>query len=165
MFKKFLITLITLVSIFSFYSVNAEVVVWESRFWEEWDDPIIFGREYLPDETTWNDSSFIQNRWVWNSEIKNSLLNISKNNVINNSSDNWLTSMQSILIWIKNTLTGFLLIIAVGVFLYIWIRIVLARWNPEEFKKAWMHLIYAVIWIFIVSMAWAAVTLVSGLSI
>ncbi len=164
MFKKKLIIFIFIISIFSFYDVNAEVIVWESRFWDEYSEKEIYGREYVPNENI-DDFTNPSNRNIWSSSIKNSLLGTSQNNVVDSSSENWLTSLQSIIVWIKDTLTGFLLLIAIGVFLYIWIRIVFARWNPEEFKKAWVHLIYAIIWIFIISIAWATVTLISGLSI
>jgi hypothetical protein len=58
-----------------------------------------------------------------------------------------------------------LMLIALGVFLFIGIRLSVARWNPEEFKKAMMQFVYAVVWIFIVFVAWAAVKLVAGLNI
>jgi hypothetical protein len=56
-------------------------------------------------------------------------------------------------------------VISIGVFLFIGFRLVVARGNPEEFKKAWMQFLYAVIGIAIVSLAYAAVTLVQGLNI
>jgi hypothetical protein len=58
-----------------------------------------------------------------------------------------------------------LLLVAIWVFLFIWIRIATARWNPDEFKKSITQLIYAIIWIFIVGLAWGLVTLVSWLNL
>lgn len=103
-------------------------------------------------------------REVWNSTIKNVLLWVSENDVIA-SDDNGLTVLDSILYWVKDSLTWLLLLVAVWVFLFIWIRLVMARWNPEEFKKSITQLIYAIVWIFIVSLAWAAVTLVAWLNL
>jgi hypothetical protein len=40
----------------------------------------------------------------------------------------------------------------------------MARWNPEEFKKALMSFVYAVIGIFIVAVSRAVVKLVSSLN-
>jgi len=41
----------------------------------------------------------------------------------------------------------------------------MARGNPEEFKKALMSFMYAVIGIFIVAFSWAAVRLIAGLNL
>jgi uncharacterized membrane protein YczE len=65
----------------------------------------------------------------------------------------------------KDSISGLLMLIAIGVFLYIGIKLATARGNPEEFKKAWMQFIYAVIGIFIVSAAWAIVKLVAGINL
>jgi membrane-associated HD superfamily phosphohydrolase len=35
----------------------------------------------------------------------------------------------------------------------------------NEFKKAWLQMVYAIVGIFVVGFAWAAVKLVSGLNI
>lgn len=160
MFKNFLI--IMLLSIYSLSSIQNTKAVWD----DEWDDILNTPKIEFNTNTDDTDNAQIDTqRWVWDNSMKEKLLNITQNDVVKNSSSDWLTSLQSIIVWIKDTLVGFLLIIAVAVFLYIWIKISFARWNPEEFKKAWMHLVYAVIWIFIVSIAWAAVTLIAWLNI
>lgn len=66
---------------------------------------------------------------------------------------------------LQDTILSFMFVISIGVFLFIGFRLVVARGNPEEFKKAWMQFLYAVIGIAIVSLAYAAVTLVQGLNI
>ena len=53
----------------------------------------------------------------------------------------------------------------ISVFIFIGARLFFARWNPEEFKKAMMHFVYASVGIFITFMAWGLVKLVSTLSI
>ena len=106
-------------------------------------------------EKIWDKSIFTALTWVWND-----------NNIVKFEGDKWgISVLNSVFVWIKNTLTWFILIIAVAVFLFIWIRLAMARWNPEEFKKAIMQLVYAIVWIFIVSIAWAAVVLVTWLNI
>jgi hypothetical protein len=40
-----------------------------------------------------------------------------------------------------------------------------ARWNPEEFKKAITYLVYAIVWLILVSWAWLIVSLVSSLNL
>jgi hypothetical protein len=66
---------------------------------------------------------------------------------------------------VKNSISDLLMVISLGVFLYIGIRLGIARGNPEEFKKALMHFVYAVVGIFFVFVAWALVKLVAGLNI
>ena len=73
--------------------------------------------------------------------------------------------LDAILAYIRESIFGLMAMIAIGVFLYIWFKLISARGNPEEFKKALNTLIYAVIGIFVVSFAWAAVRLVAGLNI
>jgi len=73
--------------------------------------------------------------------------------------------LDAVLWYVRDSIFWVMALIAIGVFLYIGFKLVVARWNPEEFKKALNTLIYAVIGIFIVSFAWAAVRLVAGLNI
>lgn len=114
-------------------------------------------------KSSWYDASvWWSTRKLGSNTIKDGLMWISQNEILP-SWDDWLWVLQSIFIWIKTSLTGLLLIIAVWVFLFIWVRLGLARWNPEEFKKGIMQLVYAIVWIFIVAFAWAAVTLIAWL--
>lgn len=113
--------------------------------------------------------SFVDAREVWEPSIKNWLIWISEDNIItwtwNLKEEDWITVISWIVKWIKDTLTWFLVLVAVWAFLYIGIKLSVARWNPEEFKKAWMHLIYAIIWVFVISAAWAVVKLVAWINI
>ena len=103
-------------------------------------------------------------RQVWNPTIKNVLLWITENEILPEE-DNGLTLLDTIFVWVKDSLTWLLLLAAVWVFLFIWIKIATARWKPDEFKKAISQLTYAIVWIFIVGFAWALVTLVSWLNL
>ena len=67
--------------------------------------------------------------------------------------------------YVRSSIFWLLPLIAIAVFLYVGFKLIVARWNPEEFKKAWKTFIYAVIGIFVVSFAWVAVKLVSGIDI
>jgi hypothetical protein len=42
---------------------------------------------------------------------------------------------------------------------------VVARGNPEEFKKALMSFVYAAVGLFVVAFAWALVRLVAGINL
>jgi len=72
--------------------------------------------------------------------------------------------LDSLITFVKDSIFNLLLLISLGVFLYIWAKLVIARWNPEEFKKAMLSFVYAGVGLFIVGFAWAAVKLVSGLN-
>ena len=80
--------------------------------------------------------------------------------------DTWAGDiLDNVLAYVRDSIFGLLAMIAIWVFLYIGFKLIIARWNPEEFKKTLNTLIYAVIGIFIVSFAFAAVRLVAGLNI
>jgi len=105
------------------------------------------------------------NEDLGSSVIMDALTWLSDDNILpSDSEEDWLTLLTTIFIWVKDSLTWFLFLIAIWVFLYIWIKIAIARWNPEEFKKAIIHLVYAIVWIFVVGLAWALVTLVAWLN-
>lgn len=77
--------------------------------------------------------------------------------------NDWYTLLDWIILFFRNSIFNLLALIAIWVFLYIWARLVVARWNPEELKKTWTSLIYAVIWIVVVTLSWAIVRLVAWL--
>ena len=85
------------------------------------------------------------------------------NNIIWNNSLEWTDLLNSIFGFFRESIFGLLSLIAIGVFFYIWARLVVARWNPEELEKTWKSLIYAVIGIVLVSVSWAIFRLVAGL--
>ena len=64
----------------------------------------------------------------------------------------------------KDSIFWLLALIAIWVFIFIWARLAIARWNPEEFKKALIQFIYAIVWLALVALAWALVKLVSSLN-
>ena len=82
------------------------------------------------------------------------------------SKDKWgFTILSSITVWLKDSISSLIMLVSIWAFLYVWIRLGMARWNPEEFKKALMQMIYIIVGIFIVTLAWAAVYLVAWLNI
>lgn len=108
--------------------------------------------------------SFAEN---WSTDIKDSMIKWQENTVVAwiKENEDWFSALDWIINYIQNSLTWLILVIALWVFLYIWIKLVIARWNPEEFKKQLMHFVYAWVWIFLVSAAWAIVKLVASLNI
>lgn len=75
-----------------------------------------------------------------------------------------VTSVGWALKWWKNIALGLVFIITVWAFVYLWIKMAAARGNPDEFKKAWMHLVYIIIWLFVIFISWQIVIIVSRLS-
>ncbi len=103
---------------------------------------------------------------VWDKSTMNALLDITwENNIVESENTDWFDMLTDLIIWFKNSLTWLMQLIAVWAFLFVWIRIAVARWNPEEFKKALKHMIYVIVWIFIVSIAWALVALVAWINL
>lgn len=73
--------------------------------------------------------------------------------------------LDFVLEFTRDTVFALLALIAIGMFLYIWGRLVVARWNPEEFKKAMLSFVYAAVGIVVVAFAWAIVKLVAGIDL
>lgn len=99
-----------------------------------------------------------------------------KNQILPNGSDGILTGesvagaegeslLDGVFAFARDSIFGLLFLIAIGMFLYIGFRLLIARGNPEEFKKALQSFIYAAVWLFVVAFAWALVRLVAGISI
>jgi len=102
---------------------------------------------------------------AWDNTIKNSLLGTTTSPIW---WTNWNTTssiLWPLFAWFKTEIFSLVMVLAIWVFIFIGIKFASARWNPEEFKKAWLHLVYAVIWIFIIFMAWGLVKIVSSLRI
>lgn len=84
--------------------------------------------------------------------------------IIDNAWGQWLSLLDWVLRYFKNSMFDLLALLVIAVFIYIWWKLVVARWKPDEFKKAMMNFIYVVVWIFIVSAAWAIVKVVTWLN-
>lgn len=73
--------------------------------------------------------------------------------------------IDRILGFMRDGIFELLFILALIIFLYIAFKLIVARGNPEEFKKALQSFIYAALWLFIIAFAWALVRLVAGITI
>lgn len=76
-----------------------------------------------------------------------------------------LSLLDYILGFFRDSIFALMALIAIGMFLFIGWRLVMARGNPEEFKKAMLSFVYAAVGIFVVAAAWAIVKLVAGIDI
>lgn len=90
----------------------------------------------------------------------------STNTIMGNSADirwGWTNSLFPVLTEFKTIIFSLLALIAVAVFIYLWFKLTSAQWKPDEFKKAMLGFVYAVIWLAIIPLAWAMVKLISSL--
>ena len=135
--------------------------------WEVIKDPETSNTESTDNQNnSTTESETAPMRKLWNSSIMNALTSLSDNWIASDISDkNGLTFLSKITKWVKDGLTSLLVIVSVWVFLFTWIRLWIARGNPEEFKKAFMQFLYWVVWIFVVSASWAVVKLISWLNL
>lgn len=100
----------------------------------------------------------------WTLDIEGNIIPDS-DSIYNVWSWEWLSAFDTIIIFVKDSIFWLLMVISVGVFLYIWARLALARWNPEEFKKALQAFIYSIVWLMVVFLSWALVKLVVWIDI
>lgn len=92
--------------------------------------------------------------------------------IIPNNGNQVLTSSESgeglldaLLNFVRDGIFALMAVLAIGMFLFIGGRLIMARWNPEQFKKAMLSFVYAAIGIFVVAAAWAIVRLIAGINI
>lgn len=81
------------------------------------------------------------------------------------STKTWEWLLDVVLEFVRDSMFRLLLLIAVAMFLYLWAKLLVARWNAEEFKKALMGLIYAWVGLFVVAAAYAMVTFIAWMKI
>ncbi|MFB0965609.1 MAG: hypothetical protein QMC36_08250 [Patescibacteria group bacterium] len=65
----------------------------------------------------------------------------------------------------QNLMFSVMAIVTVGVFVYLGTKLVMARGNEEEFKKAWVALSYAVVGLALIPASYAIVRIVTGVNI
>jgi len=166
--KKIIIALLVLFS-FGFNFVSAEDSPTLTA-WEQSDNSAIADNPTSNETTTTANETKTTTtntaKKLWNDGIKKTLLWLSWDDtivLINEEDGFWL--LVRILKWFKDELFSLISLLAVAVFIFIGARLLMSKWNPEEFKKAMMHFVYATIWIFIIFMSWWLVKIVSTLSL
>lgn len=97
-------------------------------------------------------------------ELKWAIIPGNSNQVLTSSeTGEWLIDV--LLNFIRDGIFALMAVLAIGMFLFIGAKLIMARGNPEEFKKALMSFVYAAIWIFVVTAAWAIVRLIAGINL
>lgn len=82
--------------------------------------------------------------------------------VITQTDIDWGSVIKDILLYVKETLSTLVIIFAIWAFMYVWFKLISARWNAEEFKKAMQSFIYTIVGIVLAGMAYAIVALISS---
>ena len=77
----------------------------------------------------------------------------------------WTAPLSNLVVYAKNFIFSILWLIVVWVFLYHWYNLVTSKWKPDEFKKAIMWLIYTIVWLSIIPLAWTAVKIISWITL
>lgn len=100
-------------------------------------------------------------------DLQNAIIPSTANDVLSSGTagETWESFLDAVLAFARDSLFTLLVLIAIGMFLFIGGRLVVARGNPEEFKKAMKSLVYAVVGIIVVALAWALVRLISGIDL
>lgn len=107
---------------------------------------------------------------TWSQSIKDNMITeISDDNTIIktawNSDEKWTSILTGIVKnWVSFTI-GLLTIILTWVFIFIWWKLAVSRWEPEEFKKALMWFIYAIIWAVLIPASYAIIKIITWISI
>lgn len=83
---------------------------------------------------------------------------------ITGNPNDWTSVLWEIAKYITDTLFWILITIWTWVFLYLGAKLIMARGNPEEFRKNLMWLVYALLWIVVMTVAYAVVWFVSSIS-
>ncbi|MDD5770063.1 MAG: hypothetical protein PHE25_03780 [Candidatus Gracilibacteria bacterium] len=72
--------------------------------------------------------------------------------------------LNQVILYFKDFIFYILGFIAIGVFLYFGFKLILAKGNEEEFKKTVMGLIYAIVGLAIIPLAWGVVKIATTLN-
>ena len=97
-------------------------------------------------------------------ELKNAIIPANGSQVLT-STESGEGVLDALLTFARDGIFALMALLAIGMFLFIGGRLLMARGNPEQFKKAMLSFVYAAIGIFIVAAAWALVRLVAGINI
>lgn len=75
--------------------------------------------------------------------------------------DTWTDLIDNIFNTIISYIFWLTALVAVAVFIYIGYLFITSGWNEEQSKKAWKTLLYAIIWIAVISLSWGIVKLIT----
>lgn len=134
--KKIFKIILIFALLFSFFGLaNASI---EIKFWESnWRSHSEQGLwKQMTDSITWSNEKIVSDTNIW-----------------------WVFKT------FKENILSLVYIIVIWAIIWIWIRMASARWNPDEFKKAWIHFVYLLVWIFFIFAAVWIVKLIYSLNL
>ena len=106
---------------------------------------------------------FSLNSIFWDDYVKNAML--PSDSVLVAEVWEGKEGLVSLFWFARDSIFGLLAFISISVFIFMWARLVMARWNSEELKKVLIQFVYSIVGLTIVALSWAAVQLVSSLNL
>jgi len=100
-----------------------------------------------------------------NKEVRDKMLEWINSDIVIEWVDNWKEWVISMFTYARDIIFSLLALIIIWTFLFVGYKIIMSRWNPEEFKKAIALFVYAIIGLLIISLSWVIVMFISGLNI
>ncbi len=77
----------------------------------------------------------------------------------------WKNPLINLFSYAKSFIFSILELVVIWTFLYLWFVLITSKWKPDDFKKALMWLVYAIVWLAIIPIAYAAVKIISSLNL
>lgn len=72
--------------------------------------------------------------------------------------------LDALLAFVRDFLFTISGVVAIGIMIFLWFRLLMARGQPEEFKKVMLWFVYTGIGVLCIAASYAAVSIVSGIS-
>lgn len=72
--------------------------------------------------------------------------------------------LEQAVVFGRDFILDILYLIVIWVFLFLWAKLIAARWKPDELKNVLMWFVYALIWLAVIPLAYWAVKLISSLN-
>lgn len=103
---------------------------------------------------------------LWNEDIKNWMLWTDASlSIIQIDDTTWTWSISGVFLYAIDFIFQLLIILLTWIFILIWWKLAISRWNPEEFKKAMLWFIYAIIWAALIPASYAVIQIISWISL
>lgn len=135
-----------LIAIYSF--IRLVSTNWEKENAKKWIDSIIYATVWI----------FLV---ILSSEIITSIYwkyNISYSWTSSIEKESWFSSLIDLFMSFINWITWFVAIVTLIMIMYAWVNIIFANWDDEKIKKWRTTIIYAFIWIFILTISYLILT-------
>lgn len=122
-------------------------VLWNNAFAEDWDGTNSWGSN------------------LWSSTIKDWLWLSNDISVFKKNENNWVDQLSWLLkSWI-DLIFWLLVVLLTWVFIFIWWKLAMSKWDAEEFKKWLIWFVYAVIWAALIPASYAIIQIITWIKL